>query len=167
MFCKIFHFIGGFASGSFAACGGYSFVVAFVLGVIGACSGSSAAGLSVFRVQLSAAHTREQLDKAIDAFIEVDEITLDRKIRRIFSGWMFADSPALNAIEHPIYDVWLTGCKVESEVPPPPGVEAVAKPAPEPARPADTGTPAPTAARACAGPIRSTSSAGSRCAPAT
>ena len=55
----------------------------------------------------------------IDGFIEVDEITLDRKIRRIFSGWMFADSPGLNAVEHPIYDVWLTGCKPQSDVPPP------------------------------------------------
>ncbi len=80
----------------------------------------------------------------IDAFIEVDEITLDRKIRRIFSGWMFADSPALNAVEHPIYDVWLTGCKTTSEVPPPPGVEAVAKPAPEPAKPASATAPVPT-----------------------
>lgn len=80
----------------------------------------------------------------IDAFIEVDEITLDRKIRRIFSGWMFADSPALNAVEHPIYDVWLTGCKTTSEVPPPPGVEAMAKPAPEPAKPASATAPATT-----------------------
>ncbi len=55
----------------------------------------------------------------IDGFIEVDEITLDRKIRRIFTGWMFADSPGLNAVEHPIYDVWLTGCKKQSDVPPP------------------------------------------------
>jgi hypothetical protein len=55
----------------------------------------------------------------IDGFVEVDEITLDRKIRRIFSGWMFADSPGLNAVEHPIYDVWLTGCKPKSDVPPP------------------------------------------------
>ncbi len=55
----------------------------------------------------------------IDAFIEVDEITLDRKIKRIFTGWMFADSPGLNAVEHPIYDVWLTGCKQESDVPAP------------------------------------------------
>jgi hypothetical protein len=54
-----------------------------------------------------------------DAFIEVDEITLDRQIRRIFTGWMFADSPGLNAIEHPIYDVWLKNCKMESEVAPP------------------------------------------------
>jgi len=55
----------------------------------------------------------------IDAFVEVDEITLDRKIRRVFSGWMFADSPGLNAVEHPIYDVWLTGCKQSSDVPAP------------------------------------------------
>lgn len=52
-------------------------------------------------------------------FVEVDEITLDRKIRRIFSGWMFADSPGLNAIEHAVYDVWLKSCKAESDVPPP------------------------------------------------
>ena len=54
-----------------------------------------------------------------DSFVEVDEITLDRKIRRIFSGWMFAESPGLNAVEHPVYDVWLKGCKQSSEVPPP------------------------------------------------
>jgi hypothetical protein len=55
----------------------------------------------------------------IDAFVEVDEITLDRKIRRIFTGWMFAASPGLNAVDHPIYDVWLTGCKQSSDVPAP------------------------------------------------
>jgi hypothetical protein len=54
-----------------------------------------------------------------NSFVEVDEITLDRKIRRIFTGWMFADSPGLNAVEHPVYDVWLKSCKKESEVPPP------------------------------------------------
>ncbi|HEY0121754.1 MAG TPA: DUF2155 domain-containing protein [Rhizobium sp.] len=55
----------------------------------------------------------------IDGFVEVDEITLDRKIRRIFNGWMFAASPGLNAVDHPIYDVWLTGCKQSSDVPAP------------------------------------------------
>ena len=49
------------------------------------------------------------------AFIEVDEITLDNTIRRIFTGWMFADSPALNAVEHPVYDIWLNDCKMTSE----------------------------------------------------
>jgi len=53
------------------------------------------------------------------AFLEVDEITLERKIRRIFTGWMFADSPGLNAVEHPVYDIWLKNCKMESDVAPP------------------------------------------------
>lgn len=56
-----------------------------------------------------------------DAFVQVDEITLDRKIQRIFSGWMFADSPGLNAVEHPVYDVWLKSCKTDSAVPAPAG----------------------------------------------
>lgn len=46
-----------------------------------------------------------------DAFIEVDEVTLDNKYRRIFTGWMFASSPGLHGIEHAVYDVWLTDCK--------------------------------------------------------
>ena len=54
-----------------------------------------------------------------DTFVEVDEITLDRKIRRIFTGWMFAESPGLNAVEHAVYDVWLKACKQQSDVPPP------------------------------------------------
>ena len=32
---------------------------------------------------------------------------------KIFSGWMFASSPALNALEHPVYDVWVIGCETE------------------------------------------------------
>ena len=46
-----------------------------------------------------------------DGFVEVDELTLQGELRRIFTGWMFAASPGLNAVEHPIYDVWLTDCK--------------------------------------------------------
>lgn len=53
------------------------------------------------------------------SFVEVDEITLDRKIRRIFTGWMFSNSPGLNAVEHPVYDVWLKRCKQQSDIPPP------------------------------------------------
>lgn len=45
-----------------------------------------------------------------DAFVEVDEITLQGEVKRIFSGWMFAASPGLHGVEHPIYDIWLTDC---------------------------------------------------------
>jgi hypothetical protein len=44
------------------------------------------------------------------SFVEVDEIGLNQKKHRIFTGWMFAESPGLNAVEHPVYDVWLTAC---------------------------------------------------------
>jgi hypothetical protein len=64
--------------------------------------------------------TRDETEaQKISSFVEVDEITLDRKIRRIFTGWMFAASPGLNAVDHPVYDVWLTGCKQSSDVPAP------------------------------------------------
>jgi trk system potassium uptake protein len=53
----------GFGSGSFSTWGGPMLVVAFVIGVIGACSGSSAAGLSVFRVQLAIAAVRSDLQR--------------------------------------------------------------------------------------------------------
>jgi hypothetical protein len=49
------------------------------------------------------------------SFIEVDEISFNNESKRIFSGWMFAASPGLNAIEHPVYDIWLTGCKGATE----------------------------------------------------
>ncbi len=43
-------------------------------------------------------------------FVEVEEVQLDGDEERIFTGWMFAESPGLNAVEHPVFDVWLTGC---------------------------------------------------------
>ena len=43
-------------------------------------------------------------------FVEIEEILLDGKTQKIFAGWMFAESPGLNAVEHPVFDVWLTDC---------------------------------------------------------
>ena len=59
-------------------------------------------------------------------FVEVDEIQLDNSTKRLFSGWMFAESPGLNAVEHPVFDLWLTDC---------------AMPVAEPQRPAAAGRP--------------------------
>ncbi|MBJ6988954.1 DUF2155 domain-containing protein [Devosia sp. MC521] len=53
------------------------------------------------------------------AFLEVDQRSLDGSAERIFTGWMFADSPALNAVDHAVYDVWLIECKTSTDVPPP------------------------------------------------
>ena len=43
-------------------------------------------------------------------FAEVDEVTTTNEFKRIFSGWMFAASPGLHGVEHPVYDVWVTDC---------------------------------------------------------
>jgi hypothetical protein len=64
------------------------------------------------RVKPDACYTRPATETTnTDAFVEVDEITLQGEVKRIFSGWMFAASPGLHGVEHPIYDIWLTDCK--------------------------------------------------------
>ncbi len=45
-----------------------------------------------------------------EGFVEVDDVESAQKPKRIFFGWMFAASPGLNGVEHPIYDVWLKDC---------------------------------------------------------
>ena len=52
------------------------------------------------------------------AFLEIREYPVNEEIASepepIFSGWMLASSPGLNALEHPVYDVWLTDCTISS-----------------------------------------------------
>ncbi len=60
-------------------------------------------------------------------FVEVDEIMFDGKERRIFTGWMFAESPGLNPLVHPVFDVWLTGCSQAQGAPSPKGSTPSAK----------------------------------------
>jgi hypothetical protein len=61
------------------------------------------------------------------SFVEVDETQLDGTEKRIFTGWMFAESPGLYGLEHPTYDVWLTDCekpiRSTAEGAPAPGAE--------------------------------------------
>ena len=89
------------------------------------------------------------------SFVEVDETTLTGEVHRIFTGWMFAESPGLHAVEHPVFDVWLTSCKTpiggtpsESAANAPPGevpeaAEVEPEPAPAPAPPPADAAPAP------------------------
>jgi hypothetical protein len=52
------------------------------------------------------------------SFVTVDQLESDNTRKPLFSGWMFAESPGLSAVEHAIYDVWLTGCR-DPNAPPP------------------------------------------------
>src|SRR6195256_5415518 len=92
------------------------------------------------RVKTEACYTRPATEAAnTDAFVEVDEITLQGEVKRIFSGGMFAASPGLHGVQHPIYDIWLTDCKGPLQTivsaqpdppkpPPPPPVQKRAPP---------------------------------------
>ncbi len=46
------------------------------------------------------------------AFLEITDVRPDSPAVQIFSGWMFASSPALSALEHPVYDVWVVDCRM-------------------------------------------------------
>ncbi len=46
------------------------------------------------------------------AFLEIDDTRVDQPRRRVFTGWMVASSPAISALEHPVYDVWVIDCKI-------------------------------------------------------
>src|SRR4051794_23377788 len=106
------------------------------------------------RVKTDACYTRPSTEAAnTDAFVEVDEITLQGEVKRIFSGWMYAASPGLHGVEHPIYDIWLTDCKVPDQTivsaqpdapkPPPPPVAQKRPPSPKQAAPRPQQAPQP------------------------
>lgn len=54
------------------------------------------------------------------AFLEISEIHDEADNLPLFTGWMFASSPAINALEHPVYDVWVIDCKMSEPVTPSP-----------------------------------------------
>lgn len=51
-----------------------------------------------------------ETDQLTGAFVQVDVEQLDKTWRRVFSGWLFKERPALNVVQHPIYDVWPKSC---------------------------------------------------------
>ncbi|HEB80186.1 MAG TPA: DUF2155 domain-containing protein [Rhodospirillales bacterium] len=60
------------------------------------------------------------------AFLDIWEVREGESAMEAFRGWMFASSPALSAMEHPVYDVWVLDCK---------NIKSVVEPAPKPAKP--------------------------------
>ncbi len=47
----------------------------------------------------------------ITAYLEIRENRQEEEAVQLFSGWMFASSPAASAMEHPVYDLWVVDCK--------------------------------------------------------
>lgn len=82
-----------------------------------------------------------ELPQETGAFVQVDirERGAEQH-RRVFSGWLFRESPSLNVVEHPIYDVWVKNCAMRW-----PGEADSANPSPK-ASGTPSGTPAPAPA---------------------
>ncbi len=52
----------------------------------------------------------QKLERA--AFLEIDSVDpATKEKKRVFSGWMFSSNPALSALDHPVYDVWVKDCR--------------------------------------------------------
>ncbi len=78
-------------------------------------------------------------DQLTGAFLQLDVQGTDKRWRRAFSGWMFKDRPALNVVQHPVYDVWPKRCTMSF-----PGGPAIAPAASAPARRASNASNAPS-----------------------
>jgi hypothetical protein len=76
---------------------------------------NKSATFGALTITARACNTRPPTEQPLtSAFVEVDETQLDNSHKRIFTGWMFAESPGLHGVEHPVFDVWLTRCKTSA-----------------------------------------------------
>jgi len=58
-------------------------------------------------------------EKLTGAFVQVDVRESDKGWHRTFSGWLYKESPSLNAVEHPVFDVWTKSCEMTYPAGPP------------------------------------------------
>lgn len=96
-----------------------------------------------------------EVEQLTGAFLQLDVQQPDSSWRRAFSGWLYADRPALNVVEHPVYDIWPKSCAMTfpeggEEAPSTGGASRSSSPSSAPKSaatpPADEAAPAPTAA---------------------
>ena len=81
-------------------------------------------GTLVITVRACIKHPPEEEPESA-AFLQIDEVRQGERnsvvSQQVFSGWMFASSPALSALENPIYDIGVLDCKTDTTAAPPSG----------------------------------------------
>ena len=73
----------------------------------------------IVRLRACEATAPWEQEKLTGAFVQVDVRESDRRWHRVFSGWLYKESPSLNAVEHPVYDVWPKSCEMTYPAGPP------------------------------------------------
>ena len=112
--------------------------------------GQTARGKDVI-IRLRACETTApwEAEKLTGAFLQLDVQGTDDQFRRVFSGWVYKESPSLNVVQHPVYDVWPKSCAMTfpgGEAPAPAAASSSrssAQNSPGPARRAPAPAPAP------------------------
>jgi len=89
-----------------------------------------------------------EFDKLTGAFVQLDVQQPAGQWKRVFSGWLYKESPSLNVVEHPVYDVWVKNCVMNFPEGPSsaatPAASSTASSAPKsPSRPARDAAPDP------------------------
>ncbi len=67
----------------------------------------------VVRLRACEATAPWEAEQLTGAFVQLLVNDTDKKWRRYFSGWLFKESPSLNVVEHPAYDVWTKECRMK------------------------------------------------------
>lgn len=85
------------------------------------------------------------------AFVQLDVRQLDNSWRRVFSGWLYKERPALNVVSHPVYDVWTKSCTMSfpntgPADAPSPAASGSARPRPAPSASSAPNLPTPAPA---------------------
>ena len=67
---------------------------------------------AIIRLRACEATAPWEEEKLTGAFVQLDVQQPDKQWKRVFSGWLYKESPSLNVVEHPVYDVWPKSCEM-------------------------------------------------------
>jgi hypothetical protein len=89
---------------------------------------------AVVRLQACETTAPWENEKLTGAFLQLEVQGTDQQWRRVFSGWVYKESPSLNVVEHPVYDVWPKSCAMTFPAGPPAAGSAPSQPSPASSR---------------------------------
>lgn len=70
------------------------------------------AGDAIVRLRACETAAPWEVQKLTGAFVQLDVRNPQGTFQRVFSGWLYKETPSLNVVEHPVYDVWPKSCEM-------------------------------------------------------
>lgn len=67
-------------------------------------------GNAIVRLRACEVTAPWETEQYTGAFVQLDVVQADDKVKRVFSGWLYKERPALNVVQDPLYDVWPKSC---------------------------------------------------------